>query len=192
MIFRLIAILSGRLGWRHRRDAGVAALLALVFALAGCGFHPLYGQNSYDSAVLSELASIRVTPMANRQGQLLHNALLTDLSPRGEPDHPRYRLDVRMNMFEYQQALRTDDTATRDIVNYTISYYLYDDKTRILTGTFIQNYSYDFLQQQYANVTAAEDITRRATQAIADEIRNRLAAYFAKAAEVKAQSANTP
>ena len=35
---------------------------------------------------------------------------------------------------------------------------------------------------------AQDDIRRRAAQAIAEEIRNRLAAYFAKAAQVKAQS----
>jgi hypothetical protein len=57
---------------------------------------------------------------------------------------------------------------------------------RVLSGSFSQLFSYDFLEQHYANVSAADDIHRRAAQSIADEIRNRIAAYFAKAAEMKA------
>lgn len=169
-----------------------AALLACLLSLSACGFRPLYGQNSYDPNVLDELASIQVMPLPDRQGQLVHNALLTDLNPKGEPVHPRYRLQVITTTIENQQALRTDDTATRNIVYYTISFWLYEGQTRVNTGSFSQVYSYDFLPEHYANISAADDIQHRAAQSIAEEIRNRLAAYFDKAVEVKAASGTKP
>lgn len=165
-----------------------AAAVLCLLALAGCGFRPLYGKNSYDPGVTDKLATIEVAPLPDRQGQLLRNALLTDLNPYGEPIHPRYRLVVSLTITENQQALRTDDTATRDIVNYSISYWLYEDKTRVAVGAFSQMFSFDFLEQHYANISAADDIHKRAAQSVADEIRNRLAAYFGKAAELKAEA----
>jgi LPS-assembly lipoprotein len=183
--------------WYSQHRTGRLAALRLAFAvglmalgLTGCGFHPLYGKSAADPEVLQKLASVQVTPMQDRQGQLMRNALVTDLNPLGEPVHPRYRLVVTLTVTETQQALRTDDTATRDIVNYTIVYWLYDGETRIAAGSFTQMFSYDFLEEHYANISAADDIHHRAAQSIADEIRNRLAAYFDKAAEVKAQTAS--
>ncbi len=173
--------------WWSRKLAILLACL-LPLALASCGFRPLYGKNSYNSSVLDELASIDVAPLPDRGGQLIHNALLTDLNPRGEAAKPRYALAVLSNLSETQQALRTDDTATRNLMTYSVSFRLFEGKANILAGSFTQMFSYDFLEEHYANISAAEDIHRRAAQSIADEIRNRLAAYFIKAAEIKAQS----
>lgn len=156
--------------------------------LASCGFRPLYSKDSFNPAVMSDLASVQVAPLADREGQLIHNALLTDLNPRGESAKPRYRLVVSSGITETSQALRTDDTATRNLVTYTVTFWLYEGSSRVLSGSFSQMFSYDYLEEHYANISAADDIHHRAGQSIADEIRNRLAAYFAKAAEMKAQS----
>ncbi|PKU21781.1 LPS assembly lipoprotein LptE [Telmatospirillum siberiense] len=170
------------------RCLATAVLCLGVLLLTSCGFHPLYGKDSYNAAVMSDLASVQVSPLVDREGQLIHNALLTDLNPRGESAKARYRLVVTPTISETQQALRKDDTATRNLVTYGVTYWLYEGSTRVLSGSFSQMFSYDFLEEHYANISAADDIHRRAAQSIADEIRNRLAAYFAKAAEVKAQS----
>ena len=169
-----------KLWWTALFVCGCAALTA------GCGFHPLYGRDSYDADLQAQLASIRVEPLPDRQGQLLHNALLTNLSPRGETDQPKYSLRVLLQLTEAQQALRKDDTATRNIIYYNVSYYLYEKETPITAGTFLRSFSYDFLLEHYANIAAQEDIKRRAAEEIAGELRTRLAAYFAKASEVKA------
>lgn len=172
---------------------GIVLPMLIAAALTGCGFRPLYGTQSYNPNVMDDLASVEVASMADRQGQLVHNALLTALNPNGESPRPRYHLVTTLSVTETQQALRTDDTATRDVMTYSTTFWLYEDKTRILNGSFSQTYSYDFLEQHYANVSAADDIKKRAAQSIADEIRNRLAAYFAKAAEMKrAQAAPKP
>jgi LPS-assembly lipoprotein len=168
------------LPWRFARLALPALLL---LCLAGCGFHPLYGKDSDDASVLDKLADIRVDPMRDRQGQLVRNALLIALSPQGEPERPRYHLGVTWVITQSQQALRTDDTATREIDNYAVTYRLYEGATPVLAGTFSEIFSFDFLINHYANVSSENDIMRRAAESMAAELRNRLAGYFAKAAE---------
>jgi LPS-assembly lipoprotein len=175
--------------WSLERLASLAVLLPSLLWLGGCGFHPLYGQASFDPQLREELAEIRVDPLFDRQGQLLRNALLTDLNPAGEPAKPRYHLAVALAVTESQQALQTDQTATRDVLYYNILFRLYEGSTAITAGTFHQVFSYDFLQEHYANVTAAADIQQRAATAISAEIRNRLAIYFAQAAKVRAADA---
>jgi LPS-assembly lipoprotein len=165
------------------------ALLPLLLALAGCGFHPLYGENAVDPNVSAELASIHVEPLRERQGQLIHNALLTALSPRGEPERARYHLAVALTFSEGQEAISADTTSTRDVQNIGVTYRLYDDKVAIAAGTFNEIYSYNFLPEHYSSVAAETDIQRRAAETIANEIRNRLAGYFTQAYAAKAAEA---
>jgi hypothetical protein len=56
-------------------------------------------------------------------------------------------------------------------------------------GVFNRMFSYDFLEEHYSNVSAADDIAHRAATAIAEEIRTRLAAYFAQNAKTRAAAA---
>lgn len=174
--------------WPRRAGTALAALL-LVAGLGACGFRPLYGEHAANPVVSDELASVRVEPLRDRQGQLIHNALLTNLTPRGESEHPRYLLVVRPSITESQQSLRKDDTATRNVLFYHVGYYLYEGQTVLTAGTIDKVYSYDFLQEHYANISTQEDVQRRAATAVAEEVRNRVAAYFTKAAEVRAQAA---
>lgn len=160
---------------------------ALLFALAGCGFHPLYGRKSTDPYLAQDLSSIHIVPLSERQGQLLHNALLSRLNPDGEPQHPRYQLEINLNSSDAQEALQTDNTATRDVVTFDVRYSLFEGHTEVTTGHFMRSFSYDYLQQQYSNITAAADTQRRAAEEIAQELRNRMAAYFDRAAQVRAQ-----
>ncbi|HIJ38590.1 MAG TPA: hypothetical protein HPP80_06800 [Rhodospirillaceae bacterium] len=172
--------------WPKRQGCGGAGFIFLsLILLTGCGFRPLYGKNSYDPAILDELASITVQTLPDRQGQLLHNALLTNLTPRGEASMPRYVLRLLPQTTEVQQALRTDDTATRNAVFYNLRYFLYEGQTALTAGVIAETYSYDYLSEHYANIAAQEDVQRRAAAAIADELRNRLAEYFVKAYLVK-------
>lgn len=171
--------------WRdaigHPERARAMALGALL-GLSACGFHPLYSKTGGDPQIAEELASIEIEPMRDRPGQLIHNALLKSLTPDGAPARPRYHLTVAYSVTEAQQALRTDDTATRDVLYYTILYRLYEGSTIVTTGTFPKTFSYDFLQEHYANVSAQSDINIRAADAICQEVRNRLAIYFTTAA----------
>ena len=155
----------------------------LVLALAACGFRPMYGVHSVDPQVAEQLASIAVPPLADRTGQLLHTALLEQLNPHGEPAKARYVLSVSVTYTDSQEALLRDNTASRNLVNYVAYYTLSDQGTRVAAGSVHKQLSYDFLPQHYADISAQEDVQKRAAQVTAEEIRNDLSAYFIRAAE---------
>lgn len=166
-----------------------AGTLLLVLAVAGCGFRPLYGMRSVDPHVQAEMAGIYIQPLADRDGQLVRNALLERLNPHGEPQQARYRLDVKVDVSEAQVALQKDETATRDQINYGVTFTLYEGSVGLTTGNFNRNFSFDYLNQQYSNVVARSDVQRRAAEEIAIEIRNRMATYFIRADKARAAAA---
>ena len=171
------------------RFAPVALLTILSVALSACGFHPLYSKSGADPNLQEEMSQITVAPMRDRVGQEMHNALIKTITPEGPPSNPRYTLIVGYNLTESQAALASDETATRDVERYNVQYRLYEGSTILTTGTFPEIFSYNFLQEHYANVSSQEDIRSRVSDQIATEIHNRLAIYFTTAAEQKAKAA---
>lgn len=160
--------------------------LVVPLALSACGFHPLYSKNGTDPNIREEFAAIQVDPLKDRQGQEIHNALIKTLTPAGQPAEPRYHLFVTYQVTESQAALSTDETATRDVERFLILYKLYEGNTVLTSGTFPEIFSYNFLQEHYANVGAQADIRARVSDQIAMEVHNRLAIYFTDAAQHKA------
>ena len=171
------------------RFAPPALLMILSVTLAACGFHPLYSKHGVDPNLQDEMSQITVSPMRDRVGQEIHNALIKTITPAGPPSQPRYTLYVAYTVTESQAALATDETATRDVMRFNVIYRLYEGPTTLTTGTFPEIFSYNFLQEHYANVSAQEDIRGRVSDQIALEVRNRLAIYFTTAAEQKAKAA---
>lgn len=171
--------------WLPKRQLAAVLLgllpLALPMTLAGCGFRPVYGKHSIDPAVQDELASISVGTIQNRDGQLTRNALVAKLNPKGQPSHPEYYLEVQISIYESEQALRKDDTSTRNQVTYNLIYNLSDGERKLTIGNFSRTFSYDYLEGEYNNITAHDDTARRAAESLAEDVRLSLAAYFAKA-----------
>src|SRR5215469_9506378 len=85
--------IGSSMSWSRR---GILAALAAA-PLAGCGFRPLYGGHAageYDP----RLATIKVTPIADRNGQILELALREKLNPRGVALPTRYTLSVTLTL----------------------------------------------------------------------------------------------
>lgn len=162
-----------------RMVAGFCVGVLLLF-LAGCGFRPTYGTHSAYPGVSEDMATVRVLPIDNRDGQILHTALVTKLSPRGEPVKPVFVLTVALSVSETDAALQKDNSATRAFVTYRAHYTLTQGDETVDSGVVSRTMSYDYLLEHYANLVASEDIRRRATQNIADAIRSELAAYFTR------------
>ena len=83
-------------------DARRGALLAALLALAGCGFHPLYGNTTGATPinVQQQLESIRIVPSQDRMGQQLYNYLRDMLNPRGIPAKPRKCMGKKVTLKE--------------------------------------------------------------------------------------------
>ena len=158
----------------------VAAGAALLLALSGCGYQPLYGTTEKGSAV-DDLASINVKVIRDRTGQELHNYLRDEINPTGRPGAAaRYDLEVDLRETREALAIRTDETATRYNLNQTAQFKLRDIETGriVLTGTSQAAVSYNVLRDDFSNVVSENNARRRGAHEIADDIRLRLAAYL--------------
>ena len=97
------------------RLAGLCAAAALLLTLAGCGFQPLYGENPRNAnwASTDYLAQVRILPLEDRTGQIMHNLLRDRLNPQGQPGDPGYYLMVFIQERGEDMAIQRDETATR-------------------------------------------------------------------------------
>ncbi|WP_119460552.1 LPS assembly lipoprotein LptE [Rhodospirillaceae bacterium SYSU D60014] len=159
-------------------------LLTATASLAACGFQPLYGdQGAVGPSTAEALASIRVEAIADRSGQQLHNLLLNDLSPYGRPADPRYILTVDVTATKEELGFRRDETPTRANLNLRANYTLRQasDGTVLLTSMSRSTSSYDILENPFAALVSEEDALERATQALSEDIRTRLAVFLSDA-----------
>ena len=153
-------------------------LLCLALALAGCGYHPLYGQRGADNAsAADELALIHIEAIPDRTGQQMYNMLRERLNPYGKPEEPKYALSVALTETRENLFLEKDETATRANLTLKASFILrrVDDGTVVVTGFSRAISSYDILASQFASVVSQEDARERGARAISDDIRTRLA-----------------
>jgi len=171
--------------WLPKRILMSGLALTLGVTLAACGFRPMYGKYSADPAVAHELATISVSTIKDRNGQLLRNALLVRLNPKGEPPHEVYQLSVTLTSTDTAEATLPDDTASRNLITYTANYQLIKNQHILALGVSTKQVSYDYLVQHYSDISAQNAVNSRAADQVAEDIRNALAAYFIRAAEAR-------
>jgi LPS-assembly lipoprotein len=165
---------------RRRTFIGLAAA-APAAALTGCGFEPLYGDRGVAGAGIDEeLAQIKVSPLPERRGQMLYNALLDRLNPRGEPKSPRYSLSLSLSEVRTTFGARRDTADTRANLQLFATYRLFDADSGVLMSseTAEATASYNILRARYASLVAEQDARRRVTEMVADEIKTRLAVFL--------------
>ena len=163
------------------RPAAVALLLALLVpALAGCGFRPLYGQNSGGGEVVPEFALIAIEQPNDRGEQLLRNRLLDILTPKGAPDRPRYLLKYKISEAVGSVFVTRAEEITRSNVQISISAVLHDYESGrpVASASASSQASFNQTTNDYANLISERDARDRAMRDGAEQIRIRLANYF--------------
>jgi LPS-assembly lipoprotein len=161
----------------RRRALAVLALLPLL--AAGCGFQPLYGQNAAGSSVDDQLAAVRIQPLKERNGQILHNLLRDRLNPYGQPAEPRYSLSISVSQVSEETGIRRDETASRAVLTLYASYSLVDAQGQVLTqGLARSSSAYNILDTSYASSVSRQDAQERALTELAEDLKLRLASFF--------------
>jgi LPS-assembly lipoprotein len=114
----------------------------------------------------------------------IRNALIFDLTGGGPTPRPVYSLTVRMS--SNLADIIVDTTTTRPAIEdygITATYVLTEiaSSKPVVTGQTFARVSYDIpgQEQRFARLRGLRDAESRAGQVIADNIRNRLASYFA-------------
>lgn len=163
-----------------------ALLVVCLLALgpAGCGFRPLYARP--DAAAVSpasaELAAIRVAGIEDRTGQQLRNALVQRLTPGGEPARARYVLTVTVSQSMEGLAAARDGNATIGRMQMVANFKLGEiDSDRALFGGSSRSLAtFRMLGPRYGTVAIERDAEERALADLAEDIRSRLAVFFAE------------
>ncbi len=156
-------------------------LYGVIVVLAGCGFKPVYKQ---DSKVVPELKQVAVTPIKDqgRAGQILETTLEDLLNPTRTTTEQAYTLDVAVNTQRQAVALERSREITRYNIVVTAHYTLKDAAGKQLKKAKARAISsYDAVISDYANFASERDGTRRAMKDIAHQIRSGLVQYFDQA-----------
>ncbi len=155
----------------------------IVLALAGCGFHPLYGPaRPGHQAASAELAKIQVALIPDRAGQLLRQDLQQRFEGAGTAAAKRYVLQTSFAVAQEGVAILPDNSSSRARYTATATYNLHDgsaDGPIIATGVARMLDAANVINNQYfAADLEGETITARMADGIADQITLRLSAYF--------------
>lgn len=157
------------------------ALTGLALGLSGCGFRPMYGSESTSAEAEALLGSVAVAPIGNdRVGQVLRNDLIDRISAGRSATNPRYRLDVKLESNELGGLVQSDASITRYVVTLRGNFRLVDVKTGqpVMTEVARTTAAYNVPASEYAAVSAQADAYNRASGALADEIRARVASFL--------------
>ncbi len=162
-----------------RFTALTIALVALL-GLSACGFEPIYAYQKHD-LIRTQLAQVRVSPIAERIGQELRNNLFDILTPRGKPDSPLWDVTITLSESEQHISLEQTSFSTRINLNVSAQYnfnYLGSDKSYAFSGASKSISSYNILDSDYANLIAKRDARSRAAKNLSIDIARQLALWM--------------
>jgi LPS-assembly lipoprotein len=159
-------------------DRGLLRLLALGLTLlvTACNLAPVYsGGGSGPAAALMQ--DIEIAPIPDRQGFLVHQALVDRL---GTPvAAPRYRLEVELDDQIVAFGVRGDNSAARERRTLRARYRLVaiDSNAVVLDATAGSDIGIDRVSSNYAVVAAETTALERLSIEIANQIAARLAQF---------------
>lgn len=161
-------------------------ILTAALALAGCGFHPLYGRDNLDPRVAPTLAAVYVEPIPDRVGYELRNSLLDMFNATGQSDSAAYRLKLSLAETEEAVVLQANTAITRYNYRLTAHYDLIPragtDPVKSGDVTALSAYNVAAAPFLFATATAERDAKNRAANDIAQRIRTELAVYLRNSA----------
>ena len=165
-----------------KRPLRPTGILFAALTITGCGFQPLYAgsQAMSSDTIVEALATVHISTISDRVGQIVRNDLLDRLTPFGQPVSPQFSLVVSLEEAKEGLALKIDETVTRFNLNLTANYSLTDLQTgSVLTmGSVRATSAYNVVRSDFANIIAERDAQRRASREISDELKTRLAVFF--------------
>jgi len=175
-----------------RRFAHLAMILGVAASVGGC-FQPLYADKALDGgpSLRNALGTIDVKPIIAVKGSdearlavEIRNALLYDFTGGGAGGRSAYSLNI--NMSSTVADIIVDTSTTRPAIeDYGINagFQLTEIASgkQVLSGQTFARVSYDVpgQEQRFARMRGLRDAESRAAKVIADNIRTRLASYFA-------------
>jgi len=156
------------------------SILLLSFALCSCSFKPVHAK--LDSGLANTLASVQVSDIRGREGQLLKYKLTDLLSPDSSSAYPNYRLDIELVTNREDLGIQENLRITRYNIVQTANYKLVALQNNQIAdeGAIKVKSSYNRTESEFATFVAEEDSSEKAAEELAQLVKQRLTAYFAK------------
>jgi LPS-assembly lipoprotein len=157
----------------------------LLFSLAGCGLHPLYGGGT-SSPIAATLRSVQVAPIAGQSGWFMRNKLIDRLGEAGS-GAAQYRLEVTLDDNITSFGIRGDRAATRERRTLRARYQLVSlaNGSVVLDATAGSDAGIDIVSSEYATVAAEQTALEELSDTVADQIVARLSLYASRAGAPK-------
>lgn len=170
--------------WSERmhflRTGFLLLIVASALPLGGCGFRPLYGDRGAESTV-NKLADVDVSAPENDIGRLLKFSLLDRMTDTGyAPASAAYKLVLSPSAYTEDVAVQQNAAVTRANFVLVVPFTLVgatDGKT-LFRSVARSRSSYNRVESEFANLTAAKDAQKRTSEAVADDIKLQLSVFF--------------
>lgn len=148
------------------------ALLSVLLLVSACGFQPMLAGGQRGGTPHAAAQSVRIQPVPDRMGQLVHNALVERLNPGGQPRDPAYLLEISINEKTRKTGFRKDETATRANLELDASYVLRKAGSQQVVGQGRARSinSANILNEPYGTTVAERDARERGAADIASQI----------------------
>ena len=158
--------------------------LGLLLALSGCGFHPLYGHGNGIAGTKAHdnFGIVHISPVDNRLGLAMTNALEARMHTESSSLQPLYRLQVKLDQSTTGINFQKNATASGGETTVTAEWQLVDFQTgkRVSYGRFSSIDSVNYLGPRYASVAAEQNALDQAVTDLADMITDRVAVYLSQ------------
>lgn len=166
------------------RPLQLFALLLLAGAmlpLGACGFRPLYGDNGTTASTVNRLADVDVIAPETVLGRSLKYSLLDSLSSDGNsPTSATYKLTLSPSSYRQDVAIQQDAAVTRANFVLVVPFILTsvaDGKT-VFKSTARARSSYNRVDSEFANLSAAQDAEKRTAETVAKDIKQQISVFF--------------
>ncbi|WNK00239.1 LPS assembly lipoprotein LptE [Thalassospiraceae bacterium LMO-JJ14] len=161
---------------------------ALVLALGGCGFRPLYVPPQEDVSRRSAYAfdifkKVSIGNIPDREGQYFRNQLVQLLHPAGHGTETDYFLEVTLTESTRDLAVQKSAIATRANLtvraNFTLRHPGNDEAA--YSGVVTTSSGYNIFQSEFQTLMAEKGARERGLNDLAQQLRIRLAALLTRA-----------
>jgi LPS-assembly lipoprotein len=150
-----------------------------LLALGGCGFSPLYGGGA---GVQARLDEVKVAPIADRTGQLLRQAIETQMQVAGDPTQQLYMLTVDYGVDTQGIGVQQDTATTRQRFHAHASWVLSpigQPGVALARGQASTEDALNIIDQQYfAQTLETNTVDGQVANEIAGQIVQQVAIYF--------------
>jgi len=155
-------------------------LIGLAVSLGACGYQPLYGTSTAGSRVSTQLSSIAVEPQNTRTGQLIRNEILASIG-NDSGKFSKYRLAFTPTANDENTVRTFGSDVLRKSYQLSVKYTLADAASGkvVHKGNTFARVSYDKTAAPFADYQAQINAQERAAKVVGNDIRTRLAAFFA-------------